>query len=194
MLYGWMDGWMDGWVDSIIPTFQHFYIQTFNAKLPNQLPIISNMRGILILLLTLVLYSSCVKEVTIDLPSKESKVVVNALMDFNAPPTIHVSLSSPINGSANQTINDATVIVFEDGIPIDSLHEGSLGIYQFERIRPKQNSTYRVRVITQSHGITDGEVKIPVAPDIRITSITTQTNLMGSDSSNLNTGCFFIHQ
>ncbi len=140
------------------------------------------MRGTLFLPLSIVLFISCVKEVAINLPSKESKVVVNALMEPNTPPTIHVSLSSPINSSYNKTVNDATVIVYEDGIPIDSLHEGLLGIYRFVRILPKQNSMYRVRVITQSHGITEGEVKIPVSPGIRITSITTQTNLMGSDS------------
>lgn len=77
-------------------------------------------------IMTTLLLAACEKEITVDLPETESKVVVEGSIETNFPPIVLLTRTqgyfepTSIEGLANVYITDATVIV-SDGFVTDTL-------------------------------------------------------------------------
>jgi hypothetical protein len=137
------------------------------------------MRAIALSVIILSLFASCSKEINFDINKKPQKLVLNAILEPSSPASIHISLSAPINEGKIIRVNDATVIIFENSIPLDTLYSGKSGIYQFITIKPKPGFSYRFRVISKNHGTAEGETIVPPTPQIAIKEISKQLITVG---------------
>lgn len=96
------------------------------------------MKKIVIYLLSIIILSSCTKEVEIDIPGYEDKLVVDGFIETNAPPFVLLShtndiysptnLEAYLNGfisGAIVTVNDGTTTFTLDEICTDNLPPGT---------------------------------------------------------------------
>ncbi|MCG3167773.1 MAG: hypothetical protein POELPBGB_03568 [Bacteroidia bacterium] len=102
----------------------------------------------------ILLLSSCEKEITIDLPESEKKVVVEGVIEQGKHPYVLLTRSSPYfapieDFTNNLFVTDATVIV-SDGVIIDTM-EGGLN---FDIYTPNPAFAYTSDVITGEVGKT----------------------------------------
>ncbi len=81
--------------------------------------------------ISLFLFSSCEKIIDFDGEIKEPKLVLNGMMINNEILTIHLSHSlSVIDQSEIQNVTNASVLIFQNGSFLDSLHHISDGYYK----------------------------------------------------------------
>jgi len=78
-----------------------------------------------ILLLLVVSLVSCKKEIDINLPETDSKLVVNSFFTGDSKIKVHLSKSIGILENTIPECNDATVIVMENNIIIDTMYKAS---------------------------------------------------------------------
>ncbi|MFA4851438.1 MAG: DUF4249 domain-containing protein [Bacteroidales bacterium] len=134
--------------------------------------------SLLIIVLTIVFYS-CEKEITIDLPQAEEKIVVEGWIDQNDYPIVFLTKNLPYFGTVdsamlfNIIIQDATVIV-TDGVTIDTLKLIPLPdfnyfppiYYKGSKIKGEINKTYFLTVKAQGKTLTSKTtIPPPVYPD-----------------------------
>src|SRR5687767_5256767 len=84
------------------------------------------MKIILFFFFAIVVFSSCQKTVTVDIPRKAPRLVINAILEKNQPIEIMVGKSRHILDSSSWSVEpyvvkNALAIIFENGIPYDTL-------------------------------------------------------------------------
>src|SRR3982751_493497 len=101
------------------------------------------MKNLVYFILLAVLISACEKTVTIDVPRKDPKLVIYGWIEKDKLITLSVGksryiLDGSINGNQQElyTVKDAQVVVFENGIPIDTLVYQPTG-YNYKSIHNK---------------------------------------------------------
>ena len=99
----------------------------------------------IIIYLIIFLYS-CTKEVKIDLPKPETKLVVNSLFTPDSLFTVMISKNIDILKDENPLINNAKVELYADNQLLEVLKNTSNGFYQSLTNKPKHNINYKVIV------------------------------------------------
>ncbi len=133
-----------------------------------------------IFLVIIVIFISCSKEIIVDIPVKDYKLVVNSTISpFIAPnpQTVFakVNRSTHITDTASNTIlSDATVCLFGDGEVIDTLlFVDSLGIYVLNRFWfPNQGVDYALKAEHSGYKTVTASTKIPEQVKIIDTVVT----------------------
>lgn len=93
---------------------------------------------------------ACEKEVEIDIDEEEQKLVLNTWLKPDESPEVQVSYSSFIfNKTGTGFINNARVILLEEGSEIAELNHIEDGFYRNENIELKEGTNYQFEV---SHG------------------------------------------
>ena len=118
----------------------------------------------IILISTTVLGMSCSKEIELNLPEYNSKIVVNGEMDTENNISLEVSRSLPImqtNDSSGYLIKDAVVQIIENGINIGTASYFS-GKYVLPA-KPKPGASYQIKVSSGTYTPVQANLKIPKA-------------------------------
>lgn len=143
------------------------------------------MKIILFFFFAFVVFSSCEKTVTIDIPEKAPRLVVNAILEKNKPIEIMVGKSRHILDSIYLSIEpyivkNALVVIFENGIPYDTLIYQP-GPYTYKTTRNKMISdgnTYTVKVAAsgftsvEASAIVPSQSEAPVVTRVRDARVT----------------------
>jgi hypothetical protein len=87
------------------------------------------MKPVLYSFFLLLILSSCRKEILIDIPGHESRLVVNCFFSPEEPFEVKVSASSSLYDSENKDQDSALVLLFADGVLADTLVYTEDGIY-----------------------------------------------------------------
>jgi hypothetical protein len=129
------------------------------------------------LLIIVFALSSCEKEITIDIPKAEEKIVVEGWIDQNDYPIVFLTKNLPYFGTIDSSmllniiIQDATVIV-SDGVNYDTLAKTYNTdyfppiFYKGSKIKGEINKTYFLTVKAQGKTLTaKTTIPPPVYPD-----------------------------
>lgn len=119
------------------------------------------MRHFLIFLTFYVLISSlsCKKEIDIELPETDAKIVVNSYFTDNSRIKVHLSNSIGILENIITECTDATVILRESNIILDTMYYQSG--YYYSHILPEINKNYALEIIVPGLGTVFCEDLIP---------------------------------
>ncbi len=119
------------------------------------------MRHFLIFLTFYVLISSlsCKKEIDIELPETDAKIVVNSYFTDNSRIKVHLSNSIGILENIIPECTDATVILRESNIILDTMYYQSG--YYYSHILPEINKNYALEIIVPGLGTVFCEDLIP---------------------------------
>lgn len=106
-----------------------------------------------IILLNLLIFSSCTEKVDIDLDNIDPEIVVEGLVSNDADKTPFVKLSLSTDYFKNEVppaISDALVIITEDDLLIDTLKEIEPGYYEAQKIlQGKIDTKYQLFIKTK---------------------------------------------
>lgn len=105
----------------------------------------------------------CEKVITLDLPEHKPQLVVNAMFGPDSVWQAHVTASQDINTpTAAQPVTDATVVIWENGLPIDTLLHDSADLYRSLRGRkPLPDRTYTLRASAPGYAAVQGSDHAP---------------------------------
>ena len=124
------------------------------------------LRIYLSIIILLTLFSSCDREINFDFPDVEPAIVVNSIITPESPISVSVSAVMPIAPDSYNVVNDtdeygtihsqhvpkpkyciedASVLIYEDGVLLCSLEYDGEGYYVSDRY-PKVGSTYTLVV------------------------------------------------
>jgi len=108
------------------------------------------MRNLILLVICMLFFFSCTKEVEIDMPQSKKLPIVNSL--FCAGDTICVSIYESVASldGVPKIIDDALVLLYEDDNPADTLVYSENGLY-VSNIIAKIGSVYRVEAFCNGH-------------------------------------------
>lgn len=135
---------------------------------------------ILLILLILILIS-CTKEVSVEIPPHDSKLVLNSLFCNNQKVIVNLGYSVNIWSNANNGICDAEIKLYENGIFIETLVSLDSGKY-ISSLIPEIEKVYELKVV--ANGFSDIACKdsIPDFPNIR--SLSFRDSLYIDDEKN----------
>ncbi|ADR21552.1 hypothetical protein MATR_08180 [Marivirga tractuosa] len=130
-------------------------------------------------------FFSCEKEVEIDIDEEEQKLVLNTWLKPNESPEVQISYSSFIfNKRGTGFIDNARVLIFEDGIEMGELNHINQGFYNNESIELKAGSNYEFEVLHDDYQRISSTEKIPSNLQDNEVEIAYEINPNGSYSSN----------
>jgi hypothetical protein len=115
----------------------------------------------LIYCLLFFLWAGCVDELEIDLPAPEPKLVVNALLNPDSLIKVHLSKTASVFDSIPEYVEDADVIIYENGLNLTPLYYQSDGFYSTELIKPEAGKIYRIEIATNEFGLTSACDTLP---------------------------------
>lgn len=104
-------------------------------------------------------FQSCKKVIEIDLPPTDTKVVVNSFFTENSRIKVHLSNSIGILEDIIPECNDATVILRENNIIIDTMYYQSG--YYYSHILAEINKNYALEIVAPGLGTVFCEDLIP---------------------------------
>jgi len=122
------------------------------------------MRKVPLYFLFIVLFfPSCEKgEDIVDFPIKDPELVVNAMFTPGKPFEFQISRSLSVLDNADLgNLPDATIYLYEDGIPIDTITEQSPDEWYFSDKTPVQGKTYAIKVYHQGYNHLEAEDVVP---------------------------------
>lgn len=135
--------------------------------------------------LCILLASSCVKKIDLDLPAYSSKLVVNGEFDSDTTISVQISRSLPIMQTSDSTgylLQNATVTIFENGV---SLGNASLfsGRYVMNK-KPVVGASYDVEVNAPNYNKAKASLKMPNA----IPVVASYDSFIGFDADGFEVG------
>lgn len=135
--------------------------------------------------LCILLASSCVKKIDLDLPAYSSKLVVNGEFDSDTTISVQISRSLPIMQTSDSTgylLQNATVTIFENGV---SLGNASLfsGRYVMNK-KPVVGASYDVEVSAPNYNKAKASLKMPNA----IPVVASYDSFIGFDADGFEVG------
>lgn len=118
------------------------------------------------------LFLSCEKEIVIDTPEQQKKLVAHSTFrPFTTPYVkdfqLHLTSSSSILDNRNiDTIEDAKVILFENGSILDTLdYYDSLGLYKSDEF-PTTGNEYRVEIMNEGYPEVSASDAVPEKSEV----------------------------
>ncbi|MCF8363881.1 MAG: DUF4249 domain-containing protein [Prolixibacteraceae bacterium] len=104
------------------------------------------MNILLLLFLGATLFSSCEKDVTFDF-DRPVKLCLNCILNPDSTITARLTLSRNIeNTTTFQPVDDATIVLYENGIELGTLTSGSEGNYYLD-YHPESQNEYEIAVL-----------------------------------------------
>ncbi|WP_375578966.1 DUF4249 domain-containing protein [Marivirga tractuosa] len=98
-----------------------------------------------LILLSLIIFLGCEKEVELDIDENESKLVLNAWLKTGKYPQVEINRSTFIfDKRGTSKINNAEVILFENNEEVGFLEHYEGGFYRNENIEIKPNAEYKI--------------------------------------------------
>ncbi len=122
----------------------------------------------IILLVCLFCVNCGVKEISLDFPEHISKPVINSFIKKDSTISLKITISEPVLEKENTTITNATVILLEDELFVDSL-QYSNGQYNSNTIA-KTNSTYQITASISGYEELSAQDQVPPLPIILTSS------------------------
>jgi len=144
------------------------------------------MKYITIIIIAITLFS-CKKEINIDVPDSERKIVLNAIVQQDSFFTANIFRSNHIQDDISKLLyyNNAKVDVLDNGSLIETLTLDSVGHYSSKTAKAVVGHEYEFSVSVPQLKKASGKTKLlPVIPIISIDSIgtTTEEYYYGGDS------------
>jgi hypothetical protein len=144
----------------------------------------NNIKIALLSILTISIFS-CEKEVEIDIDETEQKLVLNTWLKADESPEVQISYSSFIfNKSGTGIINNARVILLEEGNEIGDLNYSEQGLYTNENISLKNDTNYELEVIHEDYQSIFSAERIPSKVEDNEIDISYQVNPNANYSGN----------
>lgn len=113
-------------------------------------------------LLGVVLILACTKEVAVDIPQQEILPVVNGIFKPDSLITIELGKTRGILDNVRSGIDDAQIILLENGAQIDTL-KFTDGVYE-SKTTPNTNQTYALEINIPNFETVYAKDKIPTPP------------------------------
>ena len=117
------------------------------------------------LIIVLLLFTSCIKTLSDQLPEPPPKLVVNAAISSDSILTVNISKSIPIlNNENNMTlpfVQGATINFYEDGQFLFPLQETDHGYYSKPAYKPSEGRVYSIKVDKQGFASVSAQTTIP---------------------------------
>ncbi len=132
--------------------------------------------NIFVLFTGLLLLNGCEKEIDINIPEKDKKIVLNGLINTDSLFSVNVSKSLNILDVEDvKYLDNATVSIYENGNFIEELNYISGGNYKSSFFVSSEGKTYKVKVDVPEMQSASAETFIPEASisDLTIDTITT---------------------
>jgi len=113
---------------------------------------VKNLVGIIISLLSIMLFPGCQKVINVDLNEAAPKIVIEGLInDRRGPYSITITRSgSYFNQPVLQSVSGAKVIISDDSGITDSLREVNPGIYITSKTKGFPGRTYTLKVVSDN--------------------------------------------
>ncbi len=109
-------------------------------------------------------FLSCTKELDLEIPARETKVVVNSLFCPDSIMKIHVSLSSGIHQENIPLVENAICNLYEDGVLVKTFDFQEDGYYN-SNYMPIAGKKYRIEVEVPNFEKVWAESEVPLLPD-----------------------------
>lgn len=122
-----------------------------------------------------IVITSCEKEIDIDIPEKDRKIVINSL--FNSNEEISVNISKSLNildVKEFKFLDNATVRLFENGNFIENLLLQSKGNYESTTFIPSTGNSYKLEVNVPDM---QSATATTIIPELLINNLTIDTNM-----------------
>ena len=132
---------------------------------------IKTMKKLISLLSIIVVLSSCEKDVHVDIPKKDPKLVINAFLAKDSIVSISIgksrSVLDPVNPGGSQQENyivkNATAVIYENGVVLDTLVYDNA---QFRYLSPNQKTvkagnTYSIKAIAPGFSLAEASTIVP---------------------------------
>ncbi|MBN1820442.1 MAG: DUF4249 family protein, partial [Prolixibacteraceae bacterium] len=101
----------------------------------------------------LVLVTSCIKVVDLEVEDLPDQLVVNCFFTENEPFKVNVSRLAEYPDLSDRNIIDATVLIFENDSLLGQLIHKENGIYTSSSITPKTDKIYKIQVEAEGYPI-----------------------------------------
>ena len=125
-----------------------------------------------ILSLTISSFYSCEKNVTVDIPEAEERIVIEGYIETGTQPFILITRTLPFFGEINvnnlvQNSIQGAIVIIDNGTIIDTLDQiPGYGIYTTSQILGETGKTYKLKVIAEGKTLTsETEIPQPIALD-----------------------------
>lgn len=141
------------------------------------------MRKHLLIGSLVLLAAACELVVDVDIPLSAPQLTLNAFVTPDSLWQARLTLSRHILDEASfNHVTDALVIIYEDGVPIDTLHDTGLGaLYQSTDGKPAPNKRYEIRASSTEHGTVRSESFVPERVPITSVDIHIPDRMSGDD-------------
>ncbi|WP_372936130.1 DUF4249 domain-containing protein [Mariniphaga sediminis] len=121
------------------------------------------LKTLFIILLAPTLFLSCEKDVTFEF-DRPSKLCLNCILNPDSTITARLTLSRNIeNSSAFQPIDDATIMLYENGMELNTLTSKGEGDY-YLNYHPKHQNEYKIVVLHPDFDNLEATTVIPRQP------------------------------
>src|SRR5436190_19870299 len=115
----------------------------------------------------LLLLFGCELIVDIDVPFEHPSLVVNSFFNSDSLWTATVTLNRHVlNDNPFQKVNNALVIIYDDGNPIDTLISKGGGLYQSDTGKPAIEKNYQIKVSADNYEAILGQSMAPMPAQI----------------------------
>jgi hypothetical protein len=146
---------------------------------------------IIIYVFGITLFASCEKEVTFDF-DRPAKLCLNCILNPDSTITARLTLSRNIeNSSTFQPIDDATIVLFENGTELGSLTSGGEGNYYLDYY-PEPLSEYEIIVLHPNFKNLAASTVVPQKPNVTSTTTDTLSHIEQTTRYRVNVN-FIIH-
>jgi hypothetical protein len=116
----------------------------------------------------------CELVVDIDVPFEQGQLTLNSLFHKDSLWSVHVSLNQHILDEATtERVRNATVVVYKNEIPIDTLSHVSNGLYRSDTAKPEIGQSYKITVSAPGHEDAFAHSHIPLPTTITHVDVNT---------------------
>ena len=113
----------------------------------------------------IVLSTSCIKEVDYLAPTFTSQLVLSSIINPDSLIKAHVGKTISITDTSSAIVENASVLLFENGVLIDTLDYQSDGWY-VSNVYPQVGFNYRLETIHPNFSSVSAECKVPPPPQL----------------------------
>lgn len=124
------------------------------------------MKSVLVLLVTILVFSSCEKVIDLDLTSSGSQLVIEGnITDQAGPYYVKLTKSVPFDASSNYpVVADALVVISDNTGVADTLTYTADGIYQTNILQGVPGRTYTLEVVAEGKSYAAESLMAPYVP------------------------------
>src|SRR5687768_17801762 len=116
----------------------------------------------------------CELVVDIDVPFEQGQLTLNSLFHKDSLWSVHVSLNQHILDEATtERVRNATVVVYKNETPIDTLSHVSNGLYRSDTEKPEIGQSYKITVSAPGHEDVLANSHIPLPATITYVNVNT---------------------